>query len=85
MKVMSRWKGVCIMISSGEIVCIYMCVCICICMCMYVCICVYLNESHVTVEGCVYDDIIGCVDVYTYVCIHAYVYVCVCMCAYEYI
>jgi len=41
--------------------CVYICacvyVCICMCMYMYVFIRVYVNESHVTVEGCVYYDI----------------------------
>ena len=46
---------------------------------MFVCICVYLNESRVTVEGCVFDVITGCVDVYIYVRVYMYVYVYTCV------
>ena len=31
--------------------------CVCVYMYVYVFVCVYLNGSHVSVEGCVFDDI----------------------------
>ena len=61
------WSG----IVASVFLCVCMCLCVCVCMCLCVCVCVCM---HVFV--CVY----ACVCVCVCMCLCVCVYVCACVC-----